>query len=116
MKKQNNKPTDRLLIHAFSVMILLFIIAGCNNMTDADHTDDLQPQISQSEMATLGNAQNRVDVCHLNGKGEYNKITVADAAFETHLVHGDGAVGDPYPGMSDYIFGDDCQPIFDGTW
>lgn len=115
MKKQNNKPVKSLIVYAYSVMILLFIIAGCNNMTDTDHADDLQSQISRSEMATLGNAQIRVDVCHVNGKGEYNKITIAQAALETHLAHGDGAVGDPIPRMPHYIFGDNCEPIFDGS-
>ena len=84
-------------------------------MTDADHADDFQSQIIQSETATLSNAQARVDVCHVNGKGEYQKITVADAAFETHIAHGDGAVGDPVPGMEDYIFGENCELLFDGT-
>jgi hypothetical protein len=116
MKKQNSSTTKRLIIHSYSMMLLFLIIGGCNNLTDVEPTDALQSQISQSETATFSNAQTRVDVCHLNGKGEYSKITVADAAFETHIEHGDGAVGDPYPGMTDHIFGDDCEPIFDGTW
>ena len=110
MKIQKIKPTDRLLIHAYSVMILLLLLAGCNNITDSDYTDDLQPQIGQSEMATLDNAQNRVDVCHVNGKGEYQKITVADAAFETHIAHGDASIGDEVPDRPGYIFDEDCAP------
>ena len=110
MKIQKIKPKDRLLIHAYSVIILLLLLAGCNNITDSDYTDDLQPQIGQSEMATLDNAQNRVDVCHVNGKGEYQKITIADAAFETHIAHGDASIGDEVPDRPGYIFDEDCAP------
>ena len=110
MKNRNNTTSKRWRASAYGVAFLLIMMAGCDSMTDAEHTDDLQPQIGQSEMTTLGNAQNRVDVCHVNGKGEYNKITVADAAFETHIAHGDGAVGDPVPGMDGYIFNENCQP------
>jgi hypothetical protein len=86
------------------------MMAGCNSVTDADHTNNLQLQTSESEMVTLSNAQIRVDVCHLNGTGEYNKITVADAAFETHLAHGDGEIGGDVPGLDGYIFDENCEP------
>jgi len=117
MKNRNNTTSKRWRASAYGVAFLLIMMAGCDSMTDAEHTNDLQPQISQAELSIFSNAQTMVDVCHLNGKGEYNMITIADAAFETHVAHGDGAVGDPYPGMTEYIFGDDCEPIREGgTW
>jgi hypothetical protein len=33
-----------------------------------------------------------VDICHVNGQGEYQLITIADPAFATHIAHGDKAV------------------------
>ena len=111
MKIQNNKPTNRLIIYTYSVMIMVLIMAGCDNLTDFDHAETLQSQITQSETATLNNAQSRVDVCHVNGKGEYNKITIATAAFESHIDHGDGEIGGDVPGMEGYIFDGNCEPM-----
>jgi hypothetical protein len=35
----------------------------------------------------------RVTLCHLNGKGEYVKVTVLDATYDLHMAHGDREVG-----------------------
>lgn len=140
MKKQNNKPTKRLNIYACSVMLLLLILAGCNSLTDVEHAEELQSQKMLSETTTFSNSETanlkkkprrpglknpikepikkiiRVEVCHLNDEGDFSKITIAAAALEAHIAHGDGAVGDPYPEMTGFIFGDDCEPIFDGIF
>jgi hypothetical protein len=52
----------------------------------------------------------KVDVCHLEGNGSYHKISVSDNAYDSHIAHGDAAPGDPVPGMTGYVFGEDCEP------
>jgi len=41
---------------------------------------------------TVFAGQSQVDICHINGQGEYQLITIADPAFATHIAHGDKAV------------------------
>ena len=52
----------------------------------------------------------KVDICHQNADGQYVKISVAEAAYQTHVNHGDGSVGDPIPGLTGYEFDEDCLP------
>jgi len=54
-----------------------------------------------------------VDVCHFNSLGEWQVNTLRDVgrAMQAHLDHGDGLPGDPVPGMADYEFDADCQPM-----
>lgn len=47
--------------------------------------------------ALQSRAPSKVDVCHVNGQGTYNKITVAAAAEPAHLAHGDAHPFDPAP-------------------
>ena len=51
MKNQNKKPTKRQIIHSYSVIILVLIMTGCDNMTDIDHS--LNNQV-QSQMVPDG--------------------------------------------------------------
>lgn len=45
-------------------------------------------------MAAMSNgSQPRVALCHRTTTGDYVKITVADAAYDTHMAHGDRNVG-----------------------
>lgn len=53
----------------------------------------------------------RVKLCHRTGSGAYTKITMADAALGVHIAHGDGAIGDPVPGMAGYEFDANCRPV-----
>jgi alpha-tubulin suppressor-like RCC1 family protein len=59
----------------------------------------------------LSAAMGKTDVCHRKADGDFTKISVADAAYETHIAHGDGGIGDPVPGMEGYNFDDACQPV-----
>lgn len=56
--------------------------------------------------ASAGGA--KVDVCHVNGQGDYHLININENAFATHVEHGDAALGDAVPGMVGYVFGDGC--------
>lgn len=83
----------------------LMLLAGC----DSAALESPSPQTHA--LAGGSNAQARVAVCHVDGKGEYGKITIAEAAYETHVAHGDGGIGDAVPGMEGYKFDEDCQPV-----
>ena len=70
---------------------------------------DLAPTAVDEPLAagvSLAMAQARVDVCHLTGTGEYEKITIAEPAFDTHVDHGDVAAGTA--GLDE-----SCQPLPD---
>ena len=52
------------------------------------------------------------DVCHFDkDAGIYFLISISENAFQAHVDHGDGGIGDPIPTMPGYIFGDDCQEV-----
>lgn len=53
----------------------------------------------------------KVDICHLNGKGNYNLINVSENAKDAHLDHGDALPGSDVPGMEGYIFDDYCSVV-----
>ena len=56
MKKQNKTITKRLIIHTYSVMILLLIIAGCDNATSPNQ--DLSNNYDKSVTINSGDAIN----------------------------------------------------------
>jgi hypothetical protein len=55
----------------------------------------------------------KVDVCHFSAdSGTFHMINISENAYQKHLDHGDAVVGDAYPGMAHYVFGDDCAPTY----
>jgi len=90
------------------VVFSLPLLAGCDSATlDGAPAD-------ASMLAGGSDAQARVDVCHVNGQGDYIKITIAEAAYATHVAHGDANVGDEVPDQSGFVFDGDCQPVEQG--
>ena len=81
----------------------------------------LKPVISKFAIAFLvlgfANAealyagQNKIDVCHMEGNGTYHLINIAEAAFQSHIDHGDASPGDIVPGGTQFSFADDCTLI-----
>jgi len=59
--------------------------------------------------ATVLAGQTKVDVCHLEGNGEYHLINIAEPAYQTHVDHGDAKVGEPVPGKGWLVFAEDCS-------
>jgi len=55
--------------------------------------------------ASAGNV--KVDVCHGDGQDVYRLINISDAAFQSHVDHGDGEPGDPIGG--ELFFAEDCS-------
>jgi hypothetical protein len=52
-----------------------------------------------------------VDVCHREGNGTFNLITVAAQAVQAHRNHGDALPGDPVPGNPGFKFDDTCMEV-----
>jgi hypothetical protein len=50
----------------------------------------------------------KVQICHLNGNGTYNVLTVSQSALPAHLAHGDGLPGAI---VGEIGFQDDCTPV-----
>lgn len=69
-------------------------IAGLAVAASACEDMPTQPdnQMGALEVAT-SNGQDRVTLCHRSNDGGYVKITVADAAYDTHMMHGDRDAG-----------------------
>jgi hypothetical protein len=91
--------------------LLVLTTAGCDTSPTA--TDDLL-----STALFSASSQSRIALCHRTGSGDYTKITVADAAYDTHMAHGDRAVGEngdcPAGGMARLEVAFDVDPS--GWW
>ena len=99
--------------HAHSVPALvsvmaagLAVLAGCEAgpAAPADGADRLSA-------AAPSLAMTKVDVCHRDLSGDYTLISIADAAYDTHVDHGDASPGEAVPGMDGHVFDDQCQPV-----
>jgi hypothetical protein len=89
----------------YGVVLTALLLAGC----DTAAVDGTAPQAIA--LADASHSQTRVDVCHVDGQGNYSLITVADAAYDTHIAHGDGGIGNAVPDDPAYVFDADCQPV-----
>lgn len=72
---------------AVTVAALVLSASACENVPTAP--DDHVPAMA----VTSNSSQPRVPLCHRTTTGEYVRITVADAAYDTHMAHGDREVG-----------------------
>ncbi len=60
-------------------------------------------------------SQSRLDVCHRTaGSEDFILLSVAAAALDAHLKHGDGRVGFPVPAQPGMKFGPDCAVVAQG--
>lgn len=53
----------------------------------------------------------KVDVCHGEGTGSFQLISVSDNALPAHLAHGDAQPGDPVPGVKGKVFDKECNQV-----
>jgi hypothetical protein len=54
----------------------------------------------------------KASVCHLDkASGTFLLIHVSVAALSAHVNHGDALPGEPVPGMPDYQFDENCEPV-----
>lgn len=69
-------------------------IAGLPVAASACEDMPTQPEHQMGALAVgTSNGQDRVTLCHRSNDGGYVKITVADAAYDTHMMHGDRDAG-----------------------
>lgn len=66
--------------------MLILATPGCNDSPTASDHDDVAAAIASS-------SQLRIPLCHRTSSGDFTQITIADAAYTTHMEHGDLAVG-----------------------
>ena len=73
------------------IMVLAFTAVACGDPptgpVDAGLTDDVVTPVD----AQWSKAQSRITLCHRTTEGAYTMVTVADAAYDTHMAHGDRA-------------------------
>lgn len=79
----------------FGLVLGALFLGGCDSAGETT-----APGISAGEPSF---AMTKVEVCHRNPDGSYVRISIADAAYDTHIAHGDIAVGTGGLGA-------DCQP------
>lgn len=81
-------------------------IAGLAVAASACEDMPTQPDNQMGALAVgASSAQDRVTLCHRSKDGDYVKITVADAAYDTHMMHGDRDAGlnDACPGIGNSL-------------
>ncbi|HSJ25538.1 MAG TPA: hypothetical protein VK929_12750 [Longimicrobiales bacterium] len=86
------------------IPVALLFVAGCS-----DHDLPTQPVYAGNPLHSQ--SQSRVDVCHVNGDGTYSRITVADAAYSSHVDHGDQSPGEDVPGRPGHVFDAECRMV-----
>jgi hypothetical protein len=86
------------------ILVILLFAGGCSDPI-------VTSELAHESVPLFSQAQAKVDVCHVNGDGSYSRITVADAAYATHLDHGDQSPGGDVPGSPGYVFDADCRAI-----
>jgi hypothetical protein len=84
MKEAPMRRTRQLTVLAAAVLVVA--AQGCDQAPMALDDHAIPVQFS-------GSAQSRITLCHRTSNGDYTKITIADAAYETHMAHGDRAAG-----------------------
>jgi hypothetical protein len=77
--------TNRLQV-ILAASVLVVAVQGCDSIPVA-----LDDPASTAQFSS--NAQRLVDLCHRGSGGDFTRITVADAAYATHMEHGDRIVG-----------------------
>jgi hypothetical protein len=86
------------------VPVVLLLAVGCS-----DHTLTSEP--AQEGPPSYSQAPGRVAVCHILDGGGYSRIMVADAAYASHVAHGDASPGAEVPGNPGHWFDDQCRAV-----
>jgi len=90
------------------VAVAVFAVAACDSVSPT------QPAADVALISTTADAAHKSDVCHVDDEGVYRLITIADAAYEKHIGHGDQAPLSDIADMPGYVLSaTDCSPEFD---
>ncbi|MGD8869737.1 MAG: hypothetical protein PVI01_19105 [Gemmatimonadales bacterium] len=92
---------------------VLVIAVGATAVACSRQTPTSPGTVSASgQLLTSEGGGAKVDICHLtSGANNFILISVAPAAVDAHLAHGDGRVGDLVPGQPDMRFDATCTPV-----
>jgi hypothetical protein len=86
------------------IPVVLLLAVGCSDHTlTSESAHEWNPSFSQ--------APGRVTVCHVNHEGTYSRMTVAEAAYASHVAHGDQSPGAQVPGYPGHWFDDECRAV-----
>ena len=97
---------------ALAPLLLVSAMVACSDVQSSD-TPMTSPTLSAAHsVASIDDKTNgKVDICHRTGGATtFILISIAPAAVNAHLAHGDGRIGEPVPGQPGMRFGSDCQP------
>lgn len=87
-----------------SIGATLLLVAAC---TEAP----AEPEFADTGRFSVHAGVELIEICHWSEEeGAYEAISLPERAEDAHRDHGDGQVGEAVPGMSGYVFGEDCQP------
>ena len=86
-------------------LVLLGALAGC------DEAAVYEPASVATTIETLASPV-RAGICHFDSElGSYTLLDLVDRAAEAHRRHGDAGPGEAVPGISGFVFDEDCQLV-----
>jgi len=88
----------RIVLALSLCVIAALLIAGTSLAVPAPKVPDPRPPAP------------KVDVCHIDGKGDYHLINISENALQAHLDHGDARPHENVPDMPGWIFDSECVP------
>lgn len=80
------------------VFLATLLLIGCKDTSTLASEDQDSAEV------------HKVEICHVTDNGTFTLITESRDTMPTHLLHGDGLVDGPVPGMKGYVFAGDCVP------
>jgi hypothetical protein len=104
-----------LALSIAAVVCVALIIAACGEDSSptapqtATTTADAGTSASGGKNDDKGK-QDKLIICHVDGKGRYRPIEVSGNAAPAHFDHGDAAVGAEVPTEPGLVFNDECVP------
>ena len=94
-------------------LTLVIVLCGGVYLAGCDTAVTPSPSVIELPAETLpaSKAVVKFDVCHKRDSQGYVLITVAEPAYQSHVDHGDGMIGDPVPDQTGFIFDATCTPV-----
>jgi hypothetical protein len=100
-----------LLVVLLGTALLSVLTMACGNTTSpvAPAPAGRSPLAGASDSTSNRPDGTKVQLCHrTGGANPFVPLTVAAAAVDAHIEHGDGRAGQPVPGMAGMTFNADC--------
>lgn len=82
MASTTHKGAKRLAFRSAGFALSALLLAGCDPAAESTAPELLA-------LSDISLSQTKVDVCHRNADETYVKISISEAAYETHIEHGD---------------------------